>query len=217
MKKTFFLSGLLVPVLLLSACTGGYDYAKHLSEVKRDIFCAATEEFTVTLSCISREHPYASDGITCPMTDLTEIVLCPKDSAANYSVYVMGEQEWGGEMSFRSAQNDWFYSQSVGDFPANSVTLRVEWEGGSREIVASSVKNEHTMSAEEALQTAISHEKAAIDARMQNGSFTGEFRVRLLRRDANYYYVGIVDGNGHTISLLLCAESGEVLARRETP
>lgn len=44
----------------------------------------------------------------------------------------------------------------------------------------------------------------------------GEFHVRLLRRDANYYYVGIVDGKGHTISLLLDSETGETLARRES-
>jgi len=39
--------------------------------------------------------------------------------------------------------------------------------------------------------------------------------VRLLRRNTNYYYVGIVDTDGKTISLLLNSETGEVLARRE--
>lgn len=38
--------------------------------------------------------------------------------------------------------------------------------------------------------------------------------MRLLRRDKNYYYVGITDCTGKTISLLLNAETGEVLARR---
>ena len=49
----------------------------------------------------------------------------------------------------------------------------------------------------------------------QNGKFNGEFRVRLLKRDKTYYYVGIVGKDGGELSLLLDAESGALLARRE--
>ena len=57
-------------------------------------------------------------------------------------------------------------------------------------------------------------EKETIANMTQNGAFGGEFYVRLLRRDKNYYYVGIIDTSGKTVSLLLDGESGEVLARR---
>ena len=72
------------------------------------------------------------------------------------------------------------------------------------------------MSAEEALEIAISHEEATVSSLTKDGVFQGELRVRLLRRDVNYYYVGIVAPNGKTVSLLIGAESGEVLARRES-
>ena len=84
------------------------------------------------------------------------------------------------------------------------------------EVVATSVKTEKTLTPEQALDAALGAEKDYVAARMRGGAFAGEFRVRLLRREVNYYYVGIVDGDGHTLSLLLAAETGEVLARRES-
>ena len=50
----------------------------------------------------------------------------------------------------------------------------------------------------------------------KNNEFYGEFYIRLLRRDKNFYYVGIIGKSETTVSLLIDAESGEVLARRES-
>lgn len=203
----------LLPVL--TAC-GGYDYRKHVSEIRSDLFCAETEEYSLTLACISREYPYALDGVAAERSDLVEITLVPTHNRAEeFTVTVLGETEWGGEMSYRNVRGDYFYSQGVTSFPEGSVTLRVTCDDGEQEIVATSVKNENTLSPEEALDFAIKHEKQTVENLTQNGSFAGEFHVRLLRRDANYYYVGITDTNGTTIALLLNSETGALLARRE--
>lgn len=200
----------------LTAC-GHYDYSVHISEIRSDIFCAETEEFTVTVTCISREYPYVSDGIACPMSNVVEISLIPVSrELTEYSVYLLGETVWGGETTFRTFYGDHYYSQGVTEFPSVSVTIKVEWEEESREITATSVKNEATLTAKEALSCAIESEKETIEHMTTSNGFNGEFYVRLLRRDANYYYVGIVDRDGKTISLLLDSESGEVLARRES-
>ena len=219
MKRRYSAFLLLIGLLpALAACGGGKDYTPFISEARYDIFRAETEEFTVTLSCISREYPYASDGIACPKTDVVEISLIPSAAAmADYSVFVVGEKEWGGEASFRNAYGDWFYSEGVSAFPKDSVTLRIEWEDEVRELTATSVKNENTISVNEALKFAVTAEKERIDRMSSNGEFCGEFYVRLVRRDTNYYYVGIVSADGGITSLLLDGETGEVLARRESP
>ena len=49
----------------------------------------------------------------------------------------------------------------------------------------------------------------------QDGRLNAEFYVRLLKRDKPYYYVGITDRDGNTLSLLLDGATGEVLARRD--
>lgn len=207
---------LLIPLLLplLAACGGKYDYSRHISETRSDLFLASSEEFSLTLACITRERPYASDGVACPSVSYAEIVLTSETAGGEYSVFV-GE-DWGGEMSYRSLTGDWYFSRDLAEFPRNTVSIRVERDGKTWELAATSVKNEDTMSVSEALEIALEHEKEQIKRLTNGGVFHGEFRVRLLRRDVNYYYVGIIGQDGRTISLLLGAESGKVLARRES-
>ncbi len=198
----------------LTAC-GGYDYSAHISEAKSDLFCAETDEFTVTVSCVSREYPYVADGITCPMNSVMEVSLVPaKPQICDYEVYLLGETTWGGETSFRTYAGDYFYSESVRKFPEGSVTVQIKWEDETRELTATSVKNEKTLSVNEILEYAIKAEKETVKQMTCDGNFLGEFYIRLLRRNINYYYVGITDLNGTTVSLLLDSETGEVLAKR---
>ena len=198
----------------LTAC-GGYDYSAHISEAKSDLFCAEPDEFTVTVSCVSREYPYVADGITCPMNSVMEVSLVPaKSQICDYEVYLLGETTWGGETSFRTYAGDYFYSESVRKFPEGSVTVQIKWEDETRELTATSVKNEKTLSVNEILEYAIKAEKETVKQMTRDGNFLGEFYIRLLRRNINYYYVGITDLNGTTVSLLLDSETGEVLAKR---
>ena len=213
MKKFSFLLLLTGLVPLLASCKQNPDYFSHVSELRSDLFTASEEEFSLTVACITREHPYNNDGIKATLTDVVEITL--EGEADEYRVYLLGGEQIGGEMSFRNTRGDFYFSQGVKSFPKTSVTLRVEWEDEQREIVATSVKTENTLSPEKALSRALTNEKATLERMSANGSFQGEFDVRLLRRDKNYYYVGIVDRDGNMISLLLDSESGEVLARHE--
>lgn len=208
---------LLLFPLLLAACGKSYDYSAHISELRSDIFIAETDEFSLTLSCISREYPYAADGVACPRADLVEISLVPTVKADDFSMFFKTETgEQGGEASFRNACGDWFFSESVSAFPQNTVSIRVSWGDETREVTATSVKNERTISYTDALNYALTAEKDRIGRMTSGGAFLGEFHVRLLRRDKNYYYIGIIDTDGETLSLLLDSESGSILARRDT-
>ena len=198
---------------LLAACQKKPDYFAYVSELRSDLFVADEEDFSLTVACISRETPYLNDGIKATMSNVIEITL--DGDADEYSVYILGDEQVGGEMSFRNTRGDFYFSQGVKSFPEGSVSLRVEWEDTSREIVATSVKTDNTLSSEDALEHALKGEQATLEHMSTDGKFQGEFYVRLLRRDKTYYYVGIVDRNGKTTSLLLDSENGQVLARHE--
>ncbi len=217
MKRKFFCVLLTAALAFaLVGCGKGYDYTAHISELRSDLFKAETDEFSITLACVSREYPYAADGIACPRTDVVEVSLVPAVRQETYEVYFATETgEQGGEAAFRNAYGDYFFSESVTAFPEGSVSIRVVWGEESREVTATSVKNERTLSPFDALQKAIEAEKERVE-RMTDDVFLGEFHVRLLRRDKNYYYVGIVDRDGETLSMLLDSETGEVLATRDT-
>ena len=211
MKKLPTLILLLGLAPLVSACAKKTDYFDYVSELRSDLFVASEEEFTLSVACITRESPYINDGIKATMCQVIEITL--DGDADEYSVLLDGGV--GGEMSFRNTRGDFYYSQSVTSFPKDSVNLRVEWEGNTREIVATSVKTEHTLTPQAALDSALKGEQQTLERMKTDGAFRGEFYVRLLRRDKNYYYVGIVDTKGKMISLLLDSESGQLLARHE--
>lgn len=205
----------LMPLLLLTGC-GGYDYFEHVSDEKSDLFLAETDEFTLTVSCCTRENPYLLDGVACTKSKLVDAVLAERQpTGAEYEIYFLEDVPKGGDMSFRSVTGDYSYTRSVEEFPSGSVSLRVVKNGTPLDLVATSVKTERTLSTSAALQKAIDAEKERVDALTRDGVFYGEFHVRLLRRDKNYYYVGIIDEQGGILSLLLDSETGEVLARRD--
>ena len=46
--------------------------------------------------------------------------------------------------------------------------------------------------------------------------FAGEIYIRLLYEEAPYYYVGIIDRSGGCNAFLMNAETGKILARRQS-
>lgn len=218
MKKHFLpLFGLFLLLPALAAC-GKYDYTVHISDERSDIFCAETETYTLTVSCVSREYPYLCDGVAAQKSDLLEAVLREKTpTGGEYELYFTGEKVTGGEMSFRSVTGDYFYSRSAERFPEGSLPLTVVKDGVSEDLVLTSVRTENTLTVHEALAKAVEAERETVEKMTVGGQFCGEFHVRLLRRDKNYYYVGFVDKQGNILALLLDSETGEPLARRQSP
>ena len=216
MKKSMIGFILLISALPFASACGQTDYSAYVSDVRSDVFLAETETFSLRLSCLSRERPYTLDGIPSPKSNLVEIVLTPASpTSEDVSVIVEGEKEYGGEMTYRAVSDDYYYSQGVESFPSRSVTLRVTYGGEEVSLTATSVKNENTISPEQALDYAVKSEKETVKRLADKNGFQGEFQVRLLRREQNYYFVGITDKTGKTVCLLLNAETGEVLARHE--
>lgn len=213
--KFFLFTLCIVTFLSLTAC-GSTDYYQFVSDERSDLFYAETEKFSLALSCVDREHPFLTDGVVSPRSKTVEITLTEKQpTGEKYEVYLLEDVPRGGEMSFRNVTSDYYYSRGVEEFPGGTVSLRVIGGGETVELAATSVKNEKTLSAREALEFAVAAEKETIKNLSTDG-FRGEFHVRLLRRDKNYYYVGIVDSSGGTVSLLLDSETGAVLARRQS-
>lgn len=215
-KGIFTVAGMAAGLLFALTGCGTYDYSAHISDERSDLFVAETEEFTLTVSCVTRENPYLLDGIVATRSKLVEAVLAEHTpTGAEYEVYFLEDVPRGGDMSFRSTTGDYSYTRSVETFPSGSVSVRVVKNGAQTDLLATSVKTEHTLSVQSALDKAISAEKTRVDAMTRDGAFCGEFHVRLLHRDKNYYYVGIIDEQGGILSLLLDSETGEVLARRD--
>lgn len=215
MKRTLLpilMTFVLLP--LVTAC-GKYDYSAHISDERSDLFCAETEEFSLTVACVEREYPFLCDGKCAPRSKTVEATLTEKTkTGAEYEFYFLEDEPKGGEMSFRSVSGDYYYSRGTETFPTGSLSLRVVKDGTPCDLIATSVKTPSTLSPSDALSRAETAERDYFKALIRDGVFRAELHVRLLRRDKNYYYVGVVDEEGKTLSLLLDAETGNVLASR---
>ena len=173
------------PCLLAAACAP-YDYSARVSEVRSDLFLAETEAFTLTVACVSREYPYADDGIPCPMTDTLEASLAPKgDAPAAVEIYADGTG-WGGEASFSAVYGEYRFSEGVSAFPEGTLSLRVVWGEKEVSLAATSVRTEQTLTPEEALAAFTAAEKETLKRMQKEGAFCGELCIRLLLREKNY-------------------------------
>lgn len=209
------ISLLLLPLLCFAGC-GSVDYTQYISDCRSDIFLASTDELEITVSCLEREYPFAQDGFVGTLSRTVEVTLAEKNlSDTVVEVYFLEDVPRGGEMSFRSVTGDWYYSRGVENFPEKTLSLRIVRDGKSEDIAATSVKNEKSLSPSAALDFALGAERETVSKLSSRGVFSGELHVRLLRRDKNYYYIGVVDRNKHTVCMLLDSETGKVLARRE--
>ena len=54
---------LVMGTLFFSACKREEDLFSYVSECRSDIFTCETEEFSLKIYAVFREHPYLSDGI----------------------------------------------------------------------------------------------------------------------------------------------------------
>jgi len=195
------------------------DYTQYVSDLKSEIFSAETDDYRISIACLRRETPYLADGYVSPQSMLMEIVLVPSVLGGSYSATAaIGEgKEIGGDMSLRLVTGDYYYSCGVDAFPKEQVSVTVTGDDGTKSLTATALKGEKTISWERALECAVEAERETVESRSERGVFCGEFRVRLLSRDRLYYYVGIVDRDGKTLSLLLDDETGEVLATHTSP
>ena len=216
MKKRFLpLLGAAALLPALAACAP-YDYSDRVSQVRSDLFLAQTEAFSLTLACLEQEYPYADDGIPCPMTRSVQIVLEPIEAPkGGVEIYVgEGEAQWGGEASYSTTFGHYTLSAGVEEFPAESVALTVVYGDTTHTLAATSVRTDETLSPAEALARGVEAERETLESMQREDAFCGELCVRLIHRDKNYYYFAVTDGT-RRVALLLDAETGEVLARRE--
>ena len=84
------------------------------------------------------------------------------------------------------------------------------------EVTAKSVLKENALSPKEALDILHKNESELFEKMTDKYGFTGEIYLRLIYEDSPFYYVGIIDRNGGIVAFLMHAETGKILAKRQT-
>ena len=202
--------------LLIGGCKKDVDYFSYVSELRSNVLLCKTDEFSLRIYAVTKENPYATDGVPRDKTVRTEIYLLSDDTTQEYYIYfTVNGKEYGGDMSFDNVKAEYYYSCSLDASTLNELTCRIEYGEKKTELIANSVRTDDTLSPRQALAQLRSVENALFQSMTDKYGFTGELHVRLIYEDNPYYYLGVIDRNGKTTAYLMNAKTGKLLAKRE--
>ena len=222
MKKNLFASALAAAALALAfgGCAASADLTEYVSEYRSDIYEGTSGGYSVFASFSQREYPYEADGNAGEMSDLFEAALSAPDNTKTYILtFSVGGTEYEEELSFDSVRMVHTFSRSLPCPTEKEIVFSVTDTEGAEPVAvtAASVKSGKEISLSGLLSSLSSAERERFAALEDGRNFAGELYVRLLHENGKcYYYVGLTDRNGVTYAMLADAESGELLATRET-
>lgn len=213
----FLLTFCLLFLALFSACQKKIDYFDYVSELRDNIFTAETEGYALRIYSVKKESPYAADGIPKEVSARTEIYfLAPEGDKECQISFSVEEKTYGGEMSFDNVKAEYYYSCSLDISELKEFPCKLRYGDSELTLTASSVKNEKTITPKSILNGLEKEESELFSSMTDKYGFAGEIYCRLIFEESAYYYVGIIDRSGNIQAFLINAETGKILAKRQS-
>ena len=207
---------LLFPLILpLFGCSKTVDYLDCVSELRDNVFLAETDDFSLRIYAVKKEHPYVSDGIPQASTSRIEAYLvAPNGTKTCHFSFTANGERYQGEMSFDNVKCEYYYSRTLDVSKLKTIDCEIVYDEKTIALTAKSVKDEKTLSHTQILKQLYDAERELFETMTDAYGFTGEIYVRLLYEDAPYYYVGVMERTGTVHAFLINAQSGKVIAKR---
>ncbi len=216
MRITLALASFFALCLGLGCKKKKIDYFEYVSELRSNIFCAQTEEFSLRAYAVEKEYPYSTDGVKRDVSVRTEIYfIAPSGDKTTAISFAVEGVSYGGEMSYDNVKAEYYYSCSLDVSALTQIDFTIDYGEETLTLCAPSVKTENTLSPQTILQKLVEAEEDFFNALTDEFGFVGEIYLRLLYEDFPYYYVGIIDRNGNITAFLLNGETGKILAKRQ--
>ena len=208
---------MLLSTFFFTSCQKKIDYFDYVSELRSNIFIAKNDSFSLRVYAVVKESPYGTDGIPREKSSRMETYLLTPEANKTVTItFQIAEQSYGGEMSYDNVKGEYFYSCSADVAQLSSIPCLIVYGEETTEITASSVITANTISPQNALRILQTQQPELFSALTDKYGFAGEIYIRLIFEEVPYYYIGIIDRNEKCNAFLMNAETGKVLARRES-
>lgn len=202
---------------IFSACKKEMDYLPYVSELRSNILLAHTENFSLRVYSVTKENPYIPDGIPHECNTRAEVYLTALEGKENCAVYfTVDGQEYGGDMSYDNVKAEYFFSCTLDISNVETMPCRIEYGKQTLDLTAATIRQANTLNAKDVLKALENAESELFSSLTDHYGFAGEIYIRLIYEETPYYYVGIIDRNGHINAFLLNAQTGKILAKRAT-
>ncbi len=217
LRACFLICTLFLCLPFFGGCAKKIDYFSYVSELRSNVFLYKDDHFSLRIYSLTKESPYATDGIVSKTHARTEIRLIAPSGEQTYAVFFTFENtEFGGEMSFDNVKSEYYYACPVDVSACTQLQIRLVCGTSESVCVAKSVLTSDTVSPKQALTLLIEKEKDFFDNLTDKYGFAGEIHLRLLYEAAPYYYVGVTDRQGNATAFLINAVTGQILAKRQS-
>ena len=207
----------LLVIFPLSACKKPINYFDYVSELRNNIFLSKTEALSLRIYAVTKESPYSTDGIPREKFSRTEVYLtAPEGNKTVQITFQIGEQSFGGEMSYDMVKGEYYYACSVDVSSLNNLPCLIQYGEEEIELMANSVLTENTLAPNAALDKLQKENQDLFTALTDKYGFAGEIYLRLIYEGSPYYYIGVIDRQGNCHAFLMNAETGKILAKRQS-
>jgi len=220
-KKTFFKTVVLLLSFALffsfAACKKKTNYFDYVSELRSNIFLAESDDFSLRIYAVNKETPYVTDGIKKEVSTLTEVYLTAPSGNQEYTLFfTVNGRDYGGELSFDNVKAEYYFSCTLDVSQLSSIECRIQSSEEKITLTATSVLTSATLSPKTVLKNLQTAESELFSSLTDKYGFAGEIYIRLIYEDSPYYYVGVIDRESHIHAFLINAETGKILARRQS-
>ncbi len=206
-----------VACLFLSACKKERSYFDYVSELRSNLFLARNEDFSLRVYSVTKETPYAADGVPQETSPRVEAyLLAPSGEKTVHFTFILDKKTYGGEMSYDNVTGEYYYSCTMDLEELSELPCRIRYGDNEVELTATSVRTEATLSPKAALDILVAENAELFSSLTDEYGFAGEIYLRLIYEDFPYYYAGIIDRTGKIYAFLMNAETGKILAKRES-
>ncbi len=216
--KIVFLSTCLSLTLVGStACSKQINYFDYVSELRDNIFLAKNDSFSLRIYAVCKESPYSTDGVPRETFSRMEAYLTtPEGNKETHIRLQINDSHYEGEMSYDLIKGDYYYSCPANISTQQEILCYVKYGEEEMELTATSILTKDTISPQDALKKVQTEKAELFSSLTDKYGFSGEIHLRLLFEDSPYYYVGIIDRQGNCTAYLMNAETGKILAQRQT-
>lgn len=213
----FFSACLVFLIALLGSCKQEVDYFEYVSELRSNILLCEQDGFSLRVYAVEKEHPYSADGTKRDVSMHTEIYLsAPSGEKQYYLDFTVDGKQYYGDAVYDNVKAEYYFSCDANLSSSQNLPIVIEFDGNKVEINAVSVRSAAVLAPQDALKKLSTENAQLFSSLTDKYGFAGEIYIRLIYEDAAYYYFGIIEKSGKITAFLMNAESGKVLAKRES-
>ena len=166
---------------------------------------------------VMKESPYSPDGIPRETFSRLEAYLStPEGNKTTNITFQIGEQAYCGEMSYDMVRGEYYYACPIDASMQSSLRCFIKYGDEEKELTANSVLTESTIKPQDALKKLQTEKTELFSSLTDKYGFAGEIYLRLIFEGSPYYYIGVMDRNGNCNAFLMNAETGKILAERQS-